>query len=81
MEGILIIVLWAVVIITATVAFYQWYKIKKLVNVDNQNENTMKIKHEYGYLKIILFFILLTLFVISIVSILESTHSTDYFNF
>ena len=81
MEGILIIAVWAVVIITAIIGFYQWYKIRNLVKDNNISENTQKIKNEYGYIKIILSFILLGLFVIFIVSILEATQSGGYFNF
>ena len=81
MEGILVIVLWCVVILTSIAGYLIWDKIKVLKSEEGMKETNRQIVNRYGYLRLITLFVLIGLFVIAVVSLLEATKSANYFKF
>jgi len=81
MKGILIIVVWVVVVLTAIAGYLVWEKTRTMVIKNKTNENNKDVVNRYGYLRVITIFILIGLFVISVISLLEATDSTNYFKF
>ena len=81
MQGILIIVVWSIVIITAVAGYFVWERSKELIVKEKLSEHNKDIINRYGYLRLITLFILLGLFVIAVVSLLEATETQNYFKF
>ena len=81
MQGILIIVLWAVAVITSIAGYFVWENSKKLEVQGKMSKNNKDIIHKYGYLRLITLFVLISLFVIAVVSLLEATETQNYFKF
>ena len=81
MQGILIIVLWAVAVITSIAGYFVWENSKKLEVQGKMSKNNKDIINKYGYLRLITLFVLISLFVIAVVSLLEATETQNYFKF
>lgn len=81
MQGILIIVVWAVVIITAIAGYFVWERSRELVAKENKSENNKDVINRYGYLRLISLFIIIGLFTIAVISFLEASDSQNYFKF
>lgn len=81
MEGILIIVIWILVILTTIAGYFIWEKSRKLVVMDKMSENNKDVINRYGYLRIMSIFVLIGLLIITIISFLEATESANYFKF
>ena len=85
MQGILIIVVWTIVVITAIAGYFVWENAKKLTSTTygsgNMSEYNKDVVNRYGYLRIITIFILIGLFVIAVVSFLEASETQNYFKF
>ena len=81
MQGILIIVVWAVVIITAIAGYFVWERSREMVVKENKSENNKDVINRYGYLRIMTLFIIIGLFAIAVISFLEATETQNYFKF
>ena len=81
MQGILIIVVWAIVIITAIAGYFVWERSRELVVEENKSENNKDVINRYGYLRLISLFIIIGLLTIAVISFLEASESQNYFKF
>ena len=81
MKGILIIVVWAIVVITAIAGYFVWERTRTMVVKENKRENDKDVINRYGYLRIISVFVLIGLFTIAVVSFLEATDTVNYLKF
>jgi len=81
MKGILIIVVWAIVVITTIAGYFVWERARTMVVKENKRENDKDVINRYGYLRIISVFVLIGLFIIAIVSFLEATDTGNYLKF